>query len=73
MDRNLTQVPQTAKPVREIHQGWIEPSVWTERMLKALEEGVKGGRQRWPNAYFAQQGLFSMAAACEALRQSCYR
>lgn len=22
---------------------WVEPSVWTERMLAALEEGVKGG------------------------------
>ena len=24
--------------------GWAEPSVWTERMLTALEEGVKGGK-----------------------------
>jgi RNA-directed DNA polymerase len=23
---------------------WAEPSVWTERMLQALEQGVKGGR-----------------------------
>ena len=23
---------------------WAEPAVWTERMLTALEEGVKGGR-----------------------------
>ncbi len=23
---------------------WVEPSVWTERMLTALEKGVKGGR-----------------------------
>jgi RNA-directed DNA polymerase len=23
---------------------WVEPSVWTERMLTALEEGVKGGK-----------------------------
>ena len=23
---------------------WIEPTVWTERMLTALEEGVKGGK-----------------------------
>jgi len=23
---------------------WVEPSVWTDRMLTALEEGVKGGR-----------------------------
>src|SRR5262249_54676197 len=24
--------------------GWVERSVWTERMLTALEQGVKGGR-----------------------------
>ena len=24
--------------------GWVEPTVWTERMLTALIEGVKGGR-----------------------------
>ena len=24
--------------------GWVEPSVWTERMLTALEERVKGGK-----------------------------
>lgn len=24
--------------------GWVEPAVWTERMLEALERGVKGGR-----------------------------
>jgi RNA-directed DNA polymerase len=23
---------------------WVEPTVWTERMLTALEEGVKGGQ-----------------------------
>ncbi len=23
---------------------WVEPSIWTERMLTALEEGVKGGK-----------------------------
>jgi hypothetical protein len=23
--------------------GWVEPSVWTERMLEALRSGVKGG------------------------------
>lgn len=23
---------------------WVEPTVWTERMLSALEEGVKGGK-----------------------------
>ena len=23
---------------------WVEPTVWTERMLAALEQGVKGGK-----------------------------
>ena len=23
---------------------WVEPSVWTDRMLAALENGVKGGK-----------------------------
>lgn len=39
-------VPVRATQVGEI-QGrwpWVEPSVWTERMLTALEEGVKGGK-----------------------------
>ncbi len=61
-------VPQAAKQVGATHGqwSWVEPLVWTERMLTALETGVKGGkwfsRQRWPNAYFAEHGLFSLVA-----------
>ncbi len=34
-----------AKQAEEIrdHWPWVEPSVWTRRMLTALEQGVKGG------------------------------
>lgn len=34
-----------AKQVEEIRArwAWVEPAVWTTRMLTALEEGVKGG------------------------------
>jgi RNA-directed DNA polymerase len=34
-----------AKQVGEVQArwAWTEPAVWTERMLTALEEGVKGG------------------------------
>jgi len=41
-----TIVPSAAKQVGEIHGrwSWVEPSVWTERMLTALETGVKGGK-----------------------------
>src|ERR1700728_1071163 len=39
-------VPETAKRtgehLRMMHQ--VEPTVWTERMLTALFEGVKGGK-----------------------------
>lgn len=36
----------TTKQAGEIQSrwDWVEPSVWTERMLTALEEGVKGGK-----------------------------
>lgn len=38
-------VPEGAKQVGEVRArwAWAEPSVWTERMLTALEKGVKGG------------------------------
>ena len=39
---------------------WVEPSVWTKRMLTALEQGVKGGR--WFSLYdkvFAERNLSS--------------
>lgn len=39
-------VPEGAKQAGEIRDrwSWVEPSVWTERMLTALEKGVKGGK-----------------------------
>jgi len=39
-------VPETATQAGEIRArwDWVEPSVWTERMLTALEKGVKGGK-----------------------------
>ena len=36
--------------------GWVELRVWNERMLTALEEGVKGGK----NVFFARRGLYSL-------------
>ena len=29
---------------REKNWAWVEASIWTERMLAALENGVKGGK-----------------------------
>ena len=39
-------VPETAKQVGDIHArwAWVEPTVWTDRMLTALENGVRGGQ-----------------------------
>ena len=45
---------------------WAEAAVWTERMVSALENGVKGGR--WPNAFFATAGLFALHAAWRTAR-----
>src|SRR6516164_4595091 len=44
MEQRPTTVPQ-AKQVGDAMgpRAWAEPSVWTERMLTALEVGVKGG------------------------------
>jgi len=38
-------VPVKAKQAGEIRArwAWVEPSVWTDRMLATLERGVKGG------------------------------
>jgi len=42
---NPAEVPTTAKQAGEVRArwAWTEPSVWTDRMLTALEQGVKGG------------------------------
>jgi RNA-directed DNA polymerase len=47
-----TTKDEQPRTVRELERGgetaarwsWVEPSVWTERMLEALETGVKGGK-----------------------------
>ena len=38
-------VPEVARQTEEIRArwSWVEPTVWTERMLTALQNGVKGG------------------------------
>lgn len=50
MTNNVKEVKPTtvpkAKQVGEVRArwAWTEPCIWTERMLTALEEGVKGGK-----------------------------
>jgi RNA-directed DNA polymerase len=45
-EAKLIEVPLEAIQVREIQwlQSWIEPSIWSLRMLIALVTGVKGGK-----------------------------
>lgn len=45
-EQKLSAVPNKAKREREAppRWAWTEPAVWTERMLDALETGVKGGK-----------------------------
>ena len=45
---------------------WVEASVWTDRMLAALGNGVRGGK----NAFFAQHGLFTLQEAYAAASRS---
>jgi hypothetical protein len=71
-------VPERATRAGEIllRWSWVEPMVWTERMLTALEQGVRGGRWfsfRWPNAFFADRGLYSLKQAHELASQSSLR
>ena len=45
-EKTPAAVLEEAKQAGEIRArwAWVEPTVWTERMLAALEQGVKGGK-----------------------------
>ena len=53
MDKTETKkatVPGTADPLSEARArwAWAEPSVWTERMLDALDHGIRGDKDtKW--------------------------
>jgi hypothetical protein len=67
MEEQPEGVPGRAKRAGEIllRWGWVEPTVWTMRMLTALEQGVKG--------FFAERGLYSLKTAYELACQSSSR
>ena len=49
-------VSETAKQAGEARSyDWVERSIWTERMLEALEKGVKG------DVWFSLIGSFTLA------------
>ncbi len=46
-ERGVPKVSEKARPGKETtpsHWIWVEATIWTERMLAALENGVKGGK-----------------------------
>ena len=53
---------------------WVAASVWTDRMLAALGNGVRGRKwhsfYRWPNTFFAEHGLFTLHEAHVMASQS---
>jgi len=65
-----TPVPATAKPVGEVraHWAWTEPSVWTERMLTALESGVRGGK--WHSLIDKVWSLANLRAAYARVKRN---
>ncbi len=65
-----SSVPEAARQGGDIRErwAWVEPSVWTERMLEALEHRVKGGKRL--NAFFTAQGFFTATEAPTAALQS---
>jgi RNA-directed DNA polymerase len=63
-----TIVPE-AKQAGEIHARWewVEPTVWTERMLSALERGVRGGK--WYSLMDKVYGLPNLLSAFKEVKQ----
>jgi hypothetical protein len=70
-DAQPVAVPAKATRTGEIWSRWpwVEPTIWTERMLTALEQGVKGGT----NVFFAEHGLYNLKAAHALACQSSSR
>jgi RNA-directed DNA polymerase len=63
-EQTPSSVPATAQQDGEIglRWSWVEQAVWTERMLTALEQGVKGGCWfRLMDKVFAELNLFAAA------------
>ena len=64
-----TAVPAGASPVgaARARWAWTAPEVWTERMLTALDEGVRGGR--WYTLMDKVDALPTLRAAFAQVRR----
>lgn len=65
----MSMTKQETETTAQPRWDWVEASVWTERMLAALENGVTGGKWYRPNAFFARLGLFTLHEAHALARQ----
>jgi len=66
----VSLVPEGAKQGAEAggrDWSWVEGSIWTERMLTVLGNGIKEGKE---NAFFAEQRLYTMKAVRVLASQS---
>lgn len=62
-------VPETAKQAGEARpMGWVERSIWTERMLESLTRGVKGGV--WFSLIDKVYRISTLYAAWQAVRRN---
>jgi RNA-directed DNA polymerase len=72
-EEGSAEVPARARQAEEtLEQGherwdWVEPVVWTERMVAALETGVKGGK--WFSLMDKVDAERTLAAAWERVRR----
>lgn len=69
-EKQPSAVPSRAKQGGEIpaRWAWVEPTVWTTRMLAALENGVKGGR--WFSLMDKVYAPANLAAAWKRVRSN---
>ena len=67
-ERKLAIVAERPMQARDIRArwAWVEPAVWTDRMLTALEQGVKGGV--WFSLMDKVTSMGALAGAWERVR-----
>jgi len=71
MEDKPSKVPATAPQGGDIRArwAWVEPAVWTDPMLTALEQGVRGGKWfRLIDKVFSEKNLLASHRKVEANR-----
>lgn len=66
LNQAVSAVLETTKREAEARWDWVEASVWTERMLAALGNGVKGGK--WYSLMDKVYSLSTLEAAWERVK-----